>query len=127
MPTAEFTEPETLEVIRNGTYLEKKELSDERLEELLSTSHFAPGSRIMDFGCGTGTLIRKHLIPLAERADVLITGLDISKTMIDYANKHSSHPKVQYICSSPENPPVERNSFDLIVSTFVVDYIPQSQ
>jgi 2-polyprenyl-3-methyl-5-hydroxy-6-metoxy-1,4-benzoquinol methylase len=73
---------------------------------------------VLDAGCGNGYLSRK----IANKG-AIVTGVDISKLLIDYCNKKAKELKLDctYIQGSLTNLDfLEDNSFDLIVSNIVL-------
>jgi 2-polyprenyl-3-methyl-5-hydroxy-6-metoxy-1,4-benzoquinol methylase len=95
-----------------GTESAKKECND--LEEIFSYDRV---KKILDFGCGTGL----HSIELGRRG-YEITGIDISKEMIDIANTKSFEGKIKFINSSIFN--LDNEKFDACISMWnVVGYI----
>ena len=61
-----------------ATYLEPGAL------EILSALNIAPGSRLLDVGCGAGQIA----IP-AARAGVKVTGVDIATNLIEQARRRA--------------------------------------
>ncbi|WP_419958895.1 class I SAM-dependent methyltransferase [Psychrobacillus sp. BM2] len=77
------------------------------------------GKNILDLGCGAGDFA-KYCI---ENGASKVVGIDISKNMIEYANKENNHEKINYICTSIEDLDLQNHKFDLIVSSLAVHYI----
>jgi ubiquinone/menaquinone biosynthesis C-methylase UbiE len=88
------------------------------------TKHLEPiaGKKILDYGCGTGNFSR-----LLHQMGAQVTGVDISEGMIDVAKKTSS-PGISYntICSGDLSL-FGGQSFDHVVSNFVLCAIPSRQ
>ncbi|RJP47341.1 MAG: class I SAM-dependent methyltransferase [Desulfobacteraceae bacterium] len=84
--------------------------------------HIRPG-RILEIGCGTG----KNLVSLARRfPDADITGLDLSKDMIEraagkFSGRESRRPML--ICGSYSQPLNTAPSYDLIVFSYTLSMI----
>jgi cyclopropane fatty-acyl-phospholipid synthase-like methyltransferase len=78
----------------------------------------------LDFGCAEGTTVHRCLLPLAEKFDFFIVGLDISKQMIDMANETRSNPRIEFVQGDlfSEKNAIAGKTFDGIVSTWVLDY-----
>ncbi len=94
--------------------------------ELLQTIGAQPGSRILDFGCGTGTLA--IMLKLAQ-PEAVIVGLDIDATALgiarDKAVRHGVDVRFdQYDGASL---PYADSSFDYVVSTFAFHHLLDSQ
>jgi ubiquinone/menaquinone biosynthesis C-methylase UbiE len=86
----------------------------ETMHRLDVSSH----KRILDLGCGTGTLIQRlfHLAPETE-----IVGLDPSLEMLSVARQKL--PKsVELQVGSADNIPFPNESFDLVISTNAFHY-----
>jgi len=74
--------------------------------------HVAPGNRVLDLGCGTGTLAKM----CADRgADV--TGVDANSGMLAVAKKNSPSTNYLNISLSNLDEHFEDESFDIILST----------
>jgi ubiquinone/menaquinone biosynthesis C-methylase UbiE len=88
------------------------------------TQHLEPtvGKQILDYGCGTGNFCR-----LLHDRGAQVTGVDISEGMIDVARK-TSPPGISFnrICSGDLGLFGEQ-SFDHVVSNFVLCAIPSRQ
>lgn len=81
-----------------------------------------PGMRILDAGCGEGVL---SLILAARGAEVI--GMDISKPNIVAANERAKRDgitNVSFLVGDAEALPFPDNSFDLVVSSHVLEHIP---
>jgi SAM-dependent methyltransferase len=86
----------------------------------LKFSCVQPGGRVLDVGCGTGTLT----IALAERG-LKVVGIDASEPYLASARRHRSHPNITYELCDVRLLPYPDASFDGCVSTLVLDIIPE--
>jgi 2-polyprenyl-3-methyl-5-hydroxy-6-metoxy-1,4-benzoquinol methylase len=77
------------------------------------------GKIILDLGCGTGQFAKFCIENGASR----VLGIDISRNMIDQANKENKHEKIDYICISIEDLELQNQKFDIIISSLAVHYI----
>lgn len=74
--------------------------------------------RILDLGCGTGTLIQ-HLLHLAPEMEIV--GLDPSAEMLNIARQKLSK-SVELRIGSADSIPFPNETFDLIISTNAFHY-----
>ncbi len=85
-----------------------------------------PGDRILDIGCGTGTLAVRCM-----RKGGYVTGIDSSKYMVEQAAKHAREEGVANRLRTVQDSVTQlrkhfaENSFDLIVSTMVLGEFPR--
>ncbi len=78
-------------------------------------------NKVLDFGCGIGRLS----LPLSEHFENVV-GVDISKKMIDLADKiNFIGNRIQYKCNQYDNLALfEKESFDFIYSNIVLQHCP---
>ena len=81
---------------------------------------FAPGTRILEFGCATGRLMR-WLYELADSCD--IWGVDITEESILWCQQHLSPPFRFVTTTTLPHLPFEDHSFDLIYTGSVFTHI----
>jgi len=80
-------------------------------------AYFAPGSRILDLGCGCGIPVARYL---AQRHDV--TGVDMSAVQIERAR--GLVPSARFLQADMTEIDFADGSFDAIVSFFAVIHVP---
>ena len=77
------------------------------------------GKTVLDLGCGYGDHCREFVRMGAER----VVGIDISRKMLEVAERANAHPAIRY-----RNLPMERiheltGSYDMVVSSLAVHYV----
>ena len=94
---------------------------EDRLVEAVAAQ---PGNRILDIGCGTGSVIRAAARRLGQecRQSVRCTGVDISEAMIAAARAIAAREGVDahFIRADAQTHDFAPESFDMIVSRFGV-------
>jgi ubiquinone/menaquinone biosynthesis C-methylase UbiE len=88
------------------------------LQATLSRLEIRSGDRVLDLGCGTGTLIQ-HLLEIVPEAEMV--GLDPSEEMLNIA-KQKLPASVQLKMGSAESIPFPSTCFDILVSTSALHY-----
>lgn len=83
-------------------------------------SRLAPGSRVLDLGCGCGIPVARRL---ARRYDV--TGVDISPVQI--ARARELVPDATFVCADMTALRLEDASFDAIVSFYALIHLPLAE
>ena len=89
-------------------------------EPFLEFAGINPGDRVLDVGCGTGTIS----LALAKRGAKTV-GVDASQSYLDGARRLRSHPNITYEHGDACNLQYSSDSFDACVSTLVIDVIPE--
>jgi ubiquinone/menaquinone biosynthesis C-methylase UbiE len=100
----------------------------ERLFRLpfVSTLDLQPGQRILDIGCGTGTLdflLRKHA------PDLLVVGLDIDPLVLTIAQRKAAqgNAPMPFALASADTLPYANGSFDQVVSSLMFHHLAAPQ
>lgn len=80
-----------------------------------------PGERGLDLGCGTG----QHTVWLAEQG-LTVTGLDESPAMLAVAARKAERrgSAVTWMLGDAATPPLQKGSFDLVVSVAALEFVP---
>ncbi|MGH8612536.1 MAG: class I SAM-dependent methyltransferase [Gammaproteobacteria bacterium] len=82
------------------------------------------GARILDLGCGTGSLVQT----LADRATGSeIVGIDPAQPFIDYCRGRFTNRRISFDCGNGMDLPYANNSFDHSLSLLVFHLIPQPE
>ena len=105
------------------SWVENDRLMSERLETisqlLLENLDLRPSGRILDIGCGGGGTT----LALAKRAppSAQITGLDISKPLLDLAaQKCAHHENINFVLADAQAHRFALQKFDTVISRFGV-------
>ena len=80
------------------------------------------GDRILDVGCGTGSLIQV-VADIARRSEIV--GIDLAQPFIDYSRSRFPDPRISFDCGSAAQLPYADGSFDLSLSLLVFQLVPQ--
>ena len=77
------------------------------------------GRRVLDIGCGMGW----HCRYAADQGAARVLGLDVSRRMLDEAEKRTAHAVIEYRPSSIEEMDVPAGSFDVALSSLALHYV----
>lgn len=80
---------------------------------------------VLDLGCGTGRNI--SFIKSTSNKSFSFYGVDYSSSCIDYAASQYKKFKVKYKSYSGKKTPFVNNTFDFIISSHVLEHIPQKK
>lgn len=86
---------------------------------LFSLCHNLKDKKIIDLGCGYGENC-KSFIEMGARH---VTGIDISKKMLDVAKTENSHENIKYINMSMSDLHELKSSFDVVLSSLAFHYV----
>jgi ubiquinone/menaquinone biosynthesis C-methylase UbiE len=93
--------------------------SDEAAPELaLLTERLRKGAKILDLGCGPGIPIARALVQRYE-----VTGVDLSKEMIDLAQKNV--PEARFIHADAMSIDLPSSHYDAAIAYYSVFHIPR--
>lgn len=74
--------------------------------------------RLLEVGCGTGIFLDYF-----HKSFESVIGIDNCRSMIEFARKNHKRKNIQYIFSSDNPLPFGDNSFDMILSMGVIEYV----
>jgi juvenile hormone acid methyltransferase len=86
------------------------------------------GERVLDVGCGPGTITTQVLMPCLSADFGLLVGADLSADVIHYASSNYTHSKLKFtqfdLVKDIENTSeLQTSSFDKIFSFFCLHWI----
>ena len=99
------------------------------LSEYINSMSWKTGDRVLDLGCGPGSVTTQVLMPQLPADFGLLVGADLSADMIQYASKTYTHPKLRFtqfdLAKDIGNTSQLRPSgFDKIFSFYCLHWIP---
>ena len=115
----------------SGENLTAKEVT-KVLSKYINKMSWKTGDRVLDLGCGPGSVTTKVLMPRLPADFGLLVGADLSADMIQYASETYTHPKLRFIqfdlAKDIENTSqLLLSSFDKIFSFFCLNWIPDQR
>ena len=91
--------------------------------QLIRFGGLSDGDRVLDVGCGTGSLT----FALPEIANVAaVTGIDLTEPFVEFARAHNTDPRISFQSADARVLPFEDNSFDQAFSMLVLQFIPDA-
>src|SRR5438445_38560 len=86
-------------------------------------AEIAPGERVLDVGCGTGSLT----FALAQHADLsAINAVDLSPVFVAAARQNNTDARVSIELADACDLPFQDRSFDRSLAMLVLHFIPQT-
>lgn len=101
---------------------------DAALEDLVVHAQFETAQQVFEFGCGTGRFAQR-LIQQVLPANSVYTGIDLSSVMISLAQQRLSAFRERVTLLQSDGTiklAADDHSLDRIVSTYVLDLLPES-
>lgn len=92
------------------------------LRELLARAELRPGMRILDIGCGTGTLA---VMAKLQQPQVAVIGLDPDPKALERAKHKAEHANaaVEFVVGFADSIPFPEGSFDRVLSSFMLHHL----
>lgn len=87
-------------------------------------SRIADGGRVLDVGCGTGSLVRT-LAAMDSRCRIV--GIDPAAPFVAYARTQFTDPRIAFDCADAVDLPYATGSFDHALSLLVLMFIPEHE
>src|SRR5215213_4803439 len=90
---------------------------------VLARAGLAAGERVLDVGCGTGTLA---VAAAREAPDVRVTGIDADESILERARARAAGAglDIEFDVGSAAALPYDDASFDVVLSTLVFHHLP---
>jgi ubiquinone/menaquinone biosynthesis C-methylase UbiE len=106
-----------------GSWLLLRGRSKRYRMRLLELAGVGPGSRVLDVGCGTGSLA----IAAARGGASVVSGVDASPDMLDIARRKAKRAGVEaaFSLASAESLPWANASFDAVFNTIMFHHLPR--
>ena len=90
---------------------------------LIQFGGLADGDRVLDVGCGTGSLT----FALPQIANIASgTGIDLTEAYVEFARSRNTNPHITFRAADARALPFEDNSFDRAFSMLVLQFIPDA-
>ncbi|AGB43070.1 class I SAM-dependent methyltransferase [Mesorhizobium sp. CO1-1-7] len=84
---------------------------------------FAPGEKILDVGCGTGSLT----FELAKSADLAaIAAIDFSPVFVEAAKRRNTDPRIEISQADATALPFADHAFDRALALLVLHFVPEA-
>jgi SAM-dependent methyltransferase len=88
----------------------------------LDFAELGDAERVLDVGCGTGSLV-KGILQRMQRARVV--GIDPAEAFVDYARTRFQDPRASFDCGSALDLPYPNGAFDRSLSLLVFQFLKQ--
>jgi len=109
---------------QSPTYRQRQQLISKIIQQqVLRLSRPVGTIKVLDFGCGSGVLLKD-----AANLGLQVTGVDHSKAMIDAAHEQLSgfgkHVNLEWLQSSSGQGNYERETYDIVICLSVLEFVP---
>jgi ubiquinone/menaquinone biosynthesis C-methylase UbiE len=90
---------------------------------LIRFGGLSDGDRVLDVGCGTGSLTFR----VPEIANIAaVTGIDLTEPFVEFARGRNTDPRISFQPADARVLPFDDNSFDRAFSMLVLQFIPDA-
>ena len=90
---------------------------------ITSNYEIKKGDRILELGCGTGTMWKEHMDLAAQASELLLT--DLSEGMLSETKKTlGEHSNISYEVVDIQDIPFEDESFDIVIANMMLYHVP---
>lgn len=100
-----------------------KEEQFSRLRQILNLAPLNDVNSVLDVGCGHGFITSM----IAKNTKARVTGTDFSKSAVSQAGEFYKLPNLSFVDGDAKKLPFDDNSFDLVVSSEIIEHIPGPQ
>ena len=90
---------------------------------LIEFGGLADGDRVLDVGCGTGSLT--FTVPQIAKV-ARVTGIDLTDAYVEFSRSQNTDPRITFRAADARALPFEDNSFDRAFSMLVLQFIPDA-
>jgi len=90
---------------------------------LIQFGGLAEGDRVLDVGCGTGSLT--FTVPQIAKV-ARVTGIDLTDAYVEFSRSQNTDPRITFRAADARALPFEDNSFDRAFSMLVLQFIPDA-
>lgn len=96
----------------------------EATDRILRLCKIKNGAKILEVGCGVG-LTTRHI---ANKYDVEIVGIDISRKMVSKAKERNRNIRnARFLVADAQKLPFKDNTFDIVFTESVIAFVPDKQ
>jgi len=90
---------------------------------IISNYHIKPGSRVLELGCGTGSMWKNYLHLLDHGSTAVLS--DFSEGMLKEAKENlGEQPNIEYQVINIQDIPYEENTFDVVIANMMLYHVP---
>ena len=85
-----------------------------------------PGSKVLELGCGTGSMWKEHLHLLDNASTAILS--DFSEGMLKEAKENlGEQPNIEYQIINIQDIPYEDDTFDIVIANMMLYHVPDLQ